>query len=196
MYRKERGSPLGLEPEDFTRCIDAVAGLTAYAHSFLAKLNHELDLFRSFSLWLKNVLDEMSSVVNIGDAPEDPQVDTLKVAEYVGNNLLSSKLAPFFVKPASIRKRLFEDGENIFTYFCDPDTWSKDITYSWWDLSEHLIDICQGVFEKPATAMRRSLRVARPILLHDTGEAEHVRIHMLDGVYLRLPYILTHLTFC
>lgn len=196
MYRKERGSPLGLEPEDFTRCIDAVAGLTAYAHSFLAKLNHELDSFRSFSLWLKNVLDEMSSVINISDAPEDPQVDTLKVAEYVDSSLLSSKLAPFFVKPTSTRKKLFEDGENIFTYFCDYDTWSKEGAYSWWDLSEHLIDLCQGVFEKPATAMRRSLRVARPILLLDTGEVEHVRIHMLDEVCLHPTFMLTYLTSC
>ena len=138
----------------------------------------------------------MSSVINISDAPEDPQVDTLKVAEYVGNNLLSSKLAPFFAKPAPTRKKLFEDGENMFTYFCDCDTWSKDITYSWWDLSEHLIDLCQGVFEKPATAMRRSLRLARPILLHDTGDIEHIRIHMLDGVCLHPTYMPTHLTYC
>jgi len=183
-YRKERGSPLGLEPEDFTRCVDAVAGLTVYAHSFLSKLNHELDLYRAFSLWLKNVLDEMSSVISINDTPpEDPQVDTLKVAEYVGNHLLSSTLAPFFARSERPpRKKLFEDGESIFKYFCSHGTYNKGGSCSWGDLAEHLMGLCQGVFEKPATAMRRSLRIARPVLLHRGGEVEHVQMHMVDMV--------------
>ncbi|KAF8419687.1 anaphase-promoting complex, cyclosome, subunit 4-domain-containing protein [Tirmania nivea] len=188
---KERGSPLGLEPEDFTRCVDAVAGLTVYAHSFVSKLNHELDLYRAFSLWLKNVLDEMSSVININDTPpEDPQVDTLKVAEYVGNHLLSSTLAPFFAKserPQS--KKLFEDGESIFKFFCSYDIYNKGGSCSWGDLAEHLMGLCQGVFEKPATAMRRSLRIARPVLLHKNGEVEHVQIHMVDLANNPIAYV-------
>lgn len=161
-----------------------MAGLTVYAHSFLSKLNHELDLYRAFSLWLKNVLDEMSSVININDTPpEDPQVDTLKVAEYVGNHLLSSTLAPFFAKSERPqKKKLFEDGESIFKFFCSHDTYNKGGSCSWGDLAEHLMGLCQGVFEKPATAMRRSLRIARPILLHKDGEVEHVQMHMVDMV--------------
>ncbi|KAI5801561.1 anaphase-promoting complex, cyclosome, subunit 4-domain-containing protein [Peziza echinospora] len=179
---KERGSPLGLEPEDFTRCIDTVSGLTIYAHSFITKLNHELDLFRCFSAWLKNVLDELSSVININDAPpEDPQIDTLKVAEYVGEHLLSSSLAPFFTRTQRLPgKKLFEDGEGVFEYFCKNETYAKGGSCTWGDLMEHLVGLCHGVFEKPATAMRRSLRVARPVNIYGNGVMDHVQIRMDD----------------
>ncbi|KAF8476183.1 anaphase-promoting complex, cyclosome, subunit 4-domain-containing protein [Kalaharituber pfeilii] len=181
---KERGSPLGLEPEDFTRCIDAVSGLTIFAHSFLAELNHELELYRAFSSWLKNVLDEMSSVININDMPpEDPQIDTLKVAEYIRNHLLSSHLAPFFAKTERIQGNpLFENGESVFEHFCKNESYNKGGSCSWADLAEHLMGLCVGVFEKPATAMRRSLRVARPVTLYDDGNVELVEMKMVDQV--------------
>lgn len=126
----------------------------------------------------------MSSVISINDAPpEDPQVDTLKVAEYVGNHLLSSALAPFFAKSERGQgKQLFETGESIFKFFCSHNTYNKGGSCSWGDLAEHLTGLCQGVFEKPATAMRRSLRIARPILLYQHGDVEHVRLHMVDEV--------------
>lgn len=49
--------------------------------------------------------------------------------------------------------------------------------------------LCQGVFEKPATAMRRSLRIARPVLLHRDGEVEHVQMHMVDVVNNPIAYV-------
>lgn len=184
--RKERGSPLGLEPEDFTRCIDAVSGLTVYAHLFLQKLNHELELFRAFSHWLKYVLDQLSSVININDTPpEDPQIDTLRVAEYVSTNLLFSSLVAFFAKPERPQgQKLFEDGESVSQYFYNNETYNKEGSCSWGDLTDYLMGLCYAVFEKPATAMRRSLRVSRLITLFNGpgGSVDNLEITMLDEV--------------
>ena len=123
-------------------------------------------------------------MININDAPpEDPQIDTLKVAEYVGEHLLFSSLAPFFTRTQRPPgKKLFEDGESVFEYFCKNETYAKGGSCTWGDLMEHLVGLCHGVFEKPATAMRRSLRVARPVNIYGNGGVDHVQIRMDDTV--------------
>jgi anaphase-promoting complex subunit 4 len=178
--RKESGSPLGLEPEDFTRCLEVVAGITLYAHEFLSVVNKELDLFKSFMTWLRHALDRISTVINIDDKPtEDPQVDTLKVSDYVGEFLKESSLKPFMKRKTSPALSEYKDrGESIFDLYSKKDRSAAPPGFM--ELAEYLDELSKRVFAKPQQAMRQQLRVSKPVLLHESG-ADRVDTRMIGN---------------
>ncbi|KAL7274864.1 hypothetical protein RUND412_002226 [Rhizina undulata] len=167
---KERGSPLGLDPDDFTRCLDVVSGLTVFSHYFISKLNKELELFTAFASWLRHTLDELSTVINIEDKPaEDPQIDTLKVAEYVSGYLHQSSLQPFFQRGAAMKLSEYkEKGESIFELYSKGESTEKGQGRNppgFMALAQYLDELCKMVFSKPQQAMRQQLRTCKPILI-------------------------------
>lgn len=171
---KERGSPLGLEPQDFTRCLDAVSGLVVLCHEFLSELNTELELFGAFSNWLRHVLDDLSTVIAINETKPDPQTDTLKVAQYLNTYLARPALAPFFQdEPTTVDaeqqkvKELEEAtrGESIFQLYKEHSKLTDPKLPGFRVLSGHLSTLCDSVFKKPALAMKRGLRMDRTLLI-------------------------------
>jgi anaphase-promoting complex subunit 4 len=167
--RKESGSPLGLEPEDFTRCLEVVAGITLYAHEFISVINKELDLFKSFMTWLRHALDQLSTVINIDDKPtEDPQVDTLKVADYVGEFLKESSLQPFIKRYSRPGLGDYtERGESIFELYSKKER--SAAAPGFMELAEYLDELSKTVFSKPQQAMRQQLRVSKPVAIHESS---------------------------
>ncbi|KAA8900335.1 anaphase-promoting complex, cyclosome, subunit 4-domain-containing protein [Sphaerosporella brunnea] len=166
---KESGSPLGLEPEDFTRCLEVVASITLYAHEFISAINHEFDLFKSFMMWLRYSLDQLATVINIDEKPtEDPQIDHLKVADYVGEFLKESSLKPFMkrnTKPKLSDHK--ERGESILDLYSKTER--SATAPGFMELAEYLDELSKTVFSKPQQAMRQQLRVSKPVLLRESG---------------------------
>ncbi|PWW79833.1 hypothetical protein C7212DRAFT_273504 [Tuber magnatum] len=165
---KERGSPLGLDPDDFTRCLDVVSGLTVFAHEFLLKLNRELEHFDAFASWLRHTLDELATLINIDDKPpEDPQIDTLRVSEYISEYLKESSLRCFFRSTKGPKVSEYKGkGESIFELYARPK--AKDTeSPGFFELTEYLEDLCKTVFAKPQQAMRQQLRVGKPVVISD-----------------------------
>lgn len=167
LQRKESGSPLGLEPDDFTRCLDVVSGITLFTHELIIKVNKELDLCSSFMGWLKHALDQLSTVIDIDDKPaEEPTVDTLKVAEYIGNHLKQSTLEPFFQRDNKPRLNdVKQRGESIAELYSKANGCASAPSFG--ELAEFLETLCKSVFSKPQQAMRQQLRLGKPILLHE-----------------------------
>jgi anaphase-promoting complex subunit 4 len=162
--RKERGSPLGLDPDDFTRCLDVVSGLTVFAHEFLLKLNKELEHFAAFGSWLRHTLDELSTVINIDDKPaEDPQIDTLRVSEYISCYLKQSSLAAFFRREGFLRLSEYKKkGESVFELYAKSAD-KEPVPPGFMELAAYLEELCKTVFAKPQMAMRQQLRVGKPV---------------------------------
>ncbi|KAF8535008.1 anaphase-promoting complex, cyclosome, subunit 4-domain-containing protein [Trichophaea hybrida] len=189
---KESGSPLGLEPDDFTRCLEVVSAITLYVHEFLSKVNKELDLYKAFMNWLRYALDQLSTVINIDDKPtEDPQVDTLKVAEFVGNYIKKSSLLPFLARNIQPKLSTYKErGESIIELYSKNE---KSVAVpGFMDLAEYLEGLCKTVFSKPQQSMREQLRLSRPVLI---SEDEIVRkdIWMVEnGQNIPLAYMFLH----
>lgn len=157
-----------MDPDDFTRCLDVVSGLTVFAHEFLLKLNRELEHFDAFASWLRHTLDELATVINIDDKPpEDPQIDTLRVSEYISEYLKESSLRSFFrsVKGPKISEYKGK-GESIFELYARPKA-SDTKPPGFFELTEYLEDLCKTVFAKPQQAMRQQLRVGKPVVISD-----------------------------
>lgn len=182
--RKERGSPLGLDPDDFTRCLDVVSGLTVFAHEFLLKLNKELEHFAAFGSWLRHTLDELSTVINIDDKPpEDPQIDTLRVSEYISNYLKQSSLQSFFQREGGVKlSEHKKKGESVFELYARSTDKESAAPSGFMELANHLEDLCKTVFAKPQQAMRQQLRVGKPVVIadKDPGKSD-IRMVMEDG---------------
>jgi anaphase-promoting complex subunit 4 len=163
--RKESGSPLGLEPDDFARCLEVVSSLTLYSHEFLLKVNNELDLFKGFMAWLRHGLDQLITVINIDEKQnEDPQIDTLKVTEYIECFVRQSSLQSFFGRNAEPKLSSFKErGENITEIYMDTGKFS--VIPGFMELAEYLESLCETVFSKPQQSMREQVRMGVPILL-------------------------------
>jgi anaphase-promoting complex subunit 4 len=192
IIRKESGSPLGLEPDDFTRCLEVVSAITLYAHEFLSKINKELDLYKAFMNWLRFALDQLSTVINIDDKPtEDPQVDTLKVAEYVGNYLKKSSLLPFMVRNIQPKLSTYKErGESIIELYSKSER--STAVPGFMDLAEYLEGLCKTVFSKPQQSMREQLRLSRPVLISEE-EIDKKDIRMVENDQnISLAYIFLH----
>ena len=178
--RKESGSPLGLEPDDFTRCLEVVAGITLYAHEFIATINKELDLFKSFMAWMRHALDQLSTVINIDDKPaEDPQIDTLKVADFVGQYLKESSLHPYLKRRTAPKLSDYtERGESIFELYAKKGR--SATAPGFMELAEYLDELCKTVFSKPQQAMRQQLRVCKPVLVSE-DKVEKMDMRMVEN---------------
>lgn len=189
--RKESGSPLGLEPDDFTRCLDVVTGIMLFSHEFLQKINKELDLFTAFSTWIRHALDQLSTVINIDDKPvEEPTIDILKVAEYVGTYLKSSSLEDFFKRDTEPRLSKYKErGESIEELYSKEDTAGKVPGFG--ELIEYLDVLSKTVFAKPQQAMRQQLRIGKPILIHEEG-ISGIDIRMAKDEKGPLTYMVLH----
>ncbi|KAH8153432.1 uncharacterized protein LAJ45_02244 [Morchella importuna] len=182
---KERGSPLGLDPDDFTRCLDVVSGLTVFAHEFLLKLNKELEHFAAFGSWLRHTLDELSTVINIDDKPaEDPQIDTLRVSEYIRCYLKQSSLAAFFRREGFLRLSEYQKkkGESVFELYAR-NADREPVPPGFMELAAYLEELCRSVFAKPQMAMRQQLRVGKPVTVaeREVGKMD-VRMVVEGGV--------------
>lgn len=173
MTRKESGSPLGLEPDDFIRCLEVVSSVTLYAHEFLSSVNKEVDLYKAFMAWLRYALDQLSTVINIDDKPmEDPQVDTLKVAEFVGDYLRESSVLAFLKSGAEPSLSTYaERGESIFKLYSEKER-SGNVP-GFMDLAKYLDDLCKTVFSKPQHSMRQQLRLSRPLMISEEDIRKH-----------------------
>lgn len=174
---KEKGSPLGLEPDDFTRCLDVVSAITLFTHEFIINLNRELDLYGAFTGWLRHALDQLSTVINIEDKPvEEPAVDTLKVAEFVGKYLRQSGLESFFgegnTSPLTEYKGRGESIQDLYS-----DTTKRPPGFG--ELAKFLDDLSKSVFSKPQQAMRQQLRLGKPLFMH-AGNIKLQDIRIVD----------------
>lgn len=156
-----------MEPDDFTRCLEVVSSITLYAHEFLSSVNKELDLYKAFMVWLRYALDQLSTVINIDDKPaEDPQVDSLKVAEFVGDYLRESSVLPFLKYDTEPSLSTYaERGESIFKLYSEKEK-SGNVP-GFMDLAKYLEDLCKTVFSKPQHSMRQQLRLSRPLVISE-----------------------------
>lgn len=165
--RKESGSPLGLEPDDFSKCLDIVAGVTLYGHEFLLKLNEEMEHFTAFTSWLRHALEQITSTSVADDKSEDPQIDTLKVSQFIGTYLKESSLASFFSRDAGRPLKDYSaKGEKISEIYGDTENTAVP---GFMELSDFLGEWCKAVFAKPQQAMRQQLRIGHPIMLNHTA---------------------------
>lgn len=173
-----------MDPDDFTRCLDVVSGLTVFAHEFLLKLNKELEHFAAFGSWLRYTLDELSTVINIDDKPpEDPQIDTLRVSEYISGYLKQSSLQSFFRREGGARlSERKKQGERIFELYAKSIDKESTAPPGFMELANHLEELCKTVFAKPQQAMRQQLRVGKPVVIadKDPGKSD-IRMVMEGG---------------
>lgn len=156
-----------------------------YAHHFLSALNNELELYREYSIWMNHILNVYNTVINIDAAPrEEPNLDIQKVAEYLEKHLGTSILNPFFECPEGDKKKEFENGESVFKYFCEHQEYQKGKTRSctWTDLISHISKMSTDIFQKPAEAMKNSIRAAKPIDIFRPGMPDVLEMHMKDIV--------------
>lgn len=186
--RKEQGLPLGLEAGELTRCLDAVSGLVVFCHEFLNELSNELELFTAFSNWLKYVLDDLSTVISIGEQKDDHQTDTMKVMQYLQTHLAKKALWDFFehdILSESEEKTAVRElaeqmkGESIFELYKKPIKGSKRQVPGFRVLTSYLASLCDSVFKKPALAMKRNVRMDRPLIVSDV-EPTIIDLHMVD----------------
>lgn len=179
MIRKESGSPLGLEADDFTRCLEVVSAITFFAHEFLMAINRELDHYKAFMNWLRHALDQLATIINIDDKPaEDPQVDTLKVMEYCEKYVAQSSLLPFMKRGTEPGLNSYKErGENIGDLYSKNK--AKDLP-GLTDLNEYLENLCKAVFAKPQQSMRQQVRLSKPILFSE-DEIIHKEMWMVDN---------------
>jgi anaphase-promoting complex subunit 4 len=170
-----------LEPDDFTRCLEVVSAITLYGHEFLQKVGNELDLFKCFCKWLHSSIDQLVATVAVDDkAPEDPQVDTLKIAEYVGTHLRESSLLQFFKKDTMPRLSEYKArGENITELYAHKEKSAKAPGFM--ELAEYLDKLCATVFSKPQQSMRQQLRISRPVVISEQN-VRKVDMRMANGV--------------
>lgn len=171
-----------MDPDDFTRCLDVVSGLTVFAHEFLLKLNGELEHFDAFASWLRHTLDELSTVISIDDKPpEDPQIDTLKVSEYISNYLKCSSLHSFFHPAKGVKINEYKGkGESIFELYATSRTKDTEPP-GFFELAEYLEELCKTVFAKPQQAMRQQLRVGKPVTVADQSEGTADMRMVMEG---------------
>ncbi|CCX08006.1 anaphase-promoting complex, cyclosome, subunit 4-domain-containing protein [Pyronema domesticum] len=176
---KESGSPLGLEADDFTRCLEVVSAITFFAHEFLMAINRELDHYKAFMNWLRHALDQLATIINIDDKPaEDPQVDTLKVMEYCEKYVAQSSLLPFMKRGTEPGLNSYKErGENIGDLYSKNK--AKDLP-GLTDLNEYLENLCKAVFAKPQQSMRQQVRLSKPILFSE-DEIIHKEMWMVDN---------------
>lgn len=131
--------------------------------------------------WLRFTLDQLSTVVNVDDKQnEDPQTDTLKIAEYIEKHLKQSTLLPFFQLGAGkILEERKERGETVM------DLYAKHRDEMTLPVFQELIDfldtLCKDVFVKPQHAMRQQLRVGKPLHIYDSDVSKHDIIMVSDG---------------
>lgn len=161
-----------------------VSGLTVFAHEFLLELNKELEHFAAFGSWLRHTLDELSTVINIDDKPpEDPQIDTLRVSEYISDYLKQSSLQSFFQREGGIKLSEHKNqGERIFGLYAKSIDKESAAPPGFMELANHLEELCKTVFAKPQQAMRQQLRVGKPVAIadNDPGKSD-IRMVMEDG---------------
>ncbi|EWC47136.1 hypothetical protein DRE_03505 [Drechslerella stenobrocha 248] len=118
----DKDSSLGLDPMDYSKLLDLVAGLAAVSHEFMGKVNYEMELFSGFIGWLKLVYEEFNGLAEGGGAAdarerEDFLVDTLKVADYIGKHLQNSVVAGYFDK----KEWEWKEDENVFELYTKGD---------------------------------------------------------------------------
>jgi anaphase-promoting complex subunit 4 len=128
------------------------------------------------SHFIRHALDQIATTSNSDDKPEDPQIDTLKVAQFIGTYLKQSSLKSFFSRNAG---RPLSDytskGEKITEIY--QVTTENSALPSFMELSDFLAEWSKAVFAKPQQAMRQQLRIGQPIVLnHDLFLVSDMRV--------------------
>lgn len=187
-----------MDPEDFTMCIDATGALISLCHSFNTQLDEEFAAFREFTTWLKILLDELSRVIEINDQKEDEEEpDVLLVADYIDKYLGRPALEQYFPvitnpdEEVEKARKLFEksSGEGIFQQYATEG--KKGDLPSFRVLHSYLTRLCDHVFKKPAAAMKRGLRLSRPLVIGETP-LKDTGLQMVYTVEGLSTYILTY----
>lgn len=111
----------------------------------------------------------MSTVINIDDKPpEDPQIDTLRVSEYISDYLKQSSLQSFFRREESFKlSEHKKKGESVFELYTKSTDKESATPPGFMELADYLGELCKTVFAKPQQAMRQQLRVGKPVVIAD-----------------------------
>ncbi len=133
----EGGHDIGFTTPQITKLMDIVSCLLLVSHKILLLVMEELDLFTTFSSWLRLEIDKLATSTQPEDLTEkEATMDTSKVLIYIENYLTSSPLGLYFDKVSE-------------------EDWTKD-----WDYIESgpsLLDMLDkqiGKQEKGATHMK------------------------------------------
>ncbi|SPO01037.1 related to cyclosome/APC subunit Cut20/Apc4 [Cephalotrichum gorgonifer] len=85
----------GLSPAQLARLSDTVSALTLAANHVLLTVTEELELFSSFSVWLRLQIDRLATGSAEELAEKEAGLDTGRVLGYIRGYLVSSPLAAF-----------------------------------------------------------------------------------------------------
>lgn len=88
---------IGFSPAEITKLLDIVSCLTLASHKILLLAMEELELFSTFSSWLRFEIDKLASSSAADEISEkEATMDTAKVLAYIQRYLTASPLALYF----------------------------------------------------------------------------------------------------
>lgn len=130
--------------------------------------------------WLRHSMDHIATIINIEDKPtEDPQVDTLKVSDYIANFLKKSSLHRFLKRDTEPKLSKYKErGESIIELYSKKE--KSENAPGFMELVEYLQELCQTVFSKPQRSMRQQLRISKPVLICE-GKLDQSIIKVLES---------------
>jgi len=93
----ESGEPIGFTSAEISRLIDILSSLTLVCHRILLCVMEELELFWTFSSWLRLQIDLLATSNPTEEISEkEALMDNSKVLRYIQDYLLSSPLGLYF----------------------------------------------------------------------------------------------------
>ncbi|CAK7236725.1 hypothetical protein SCUCBS95973_009705 [Sporothrix curviconia] len=92
---------VGFSAGEIAELMDIVACLILVAHNALALVTAELELFMSFSTWLRLLIERLALPAQAEEqADKEPNLSITPVIDYISNHLLTSPLDLHFGKPS------------------------------------------------------------------------------------------------
>ncbi|PKS10324.1 hypothetical protein jhhlp_002075 [Lomentospora prolificans] len=179
----------GLTAIQITRLMDTVACLTLVGHHMLLIVMEELELFTSFSSWLRFQIDRLATSSGTDELMErEATMNNSHILAYIRKYLLRSPLAVFLVddetsgdwEAVTKGQSLLEALDAQLKKHENGQQFAKFLPNLHWLLS-HLDDRASGVFNDIAQSQKRSVRF---------GHATRVALeHEIRGVDIRMDTV-------
>ncbi|RKF82568.1 Anaphase-promoting complex subunit 4 [Golovinomyces cichoracearum] len=111
---------IGFTSQQITLLMESVACLHLISSKILMQVVDEIELFTSFSAWLRYLLDQLASGSNLTDDTNEKEssIDHNKVLLYLQTSMTSSVLTDHFVQSSQPNSEEQENTENSSTKFC------------------------------------------------------------------------------
>ncbi|CAN6596974.1 hypothetical protein TRVA0_001S03598 [Trichomonascus vanleenenianus] len=160
---RERGEPLGLDPDKFDSAMERAEKLLELASGNMWKLKDEYHLFRMFVTWMDVLFEDLPDVTvsqkALGDDPST--VKTVDVADFITDHLNES-----------VVKKLFDQEPGM------------DV------LTDSLIDACEDAFSKIRQATYKQFRSDAPVRLGSSNNQTLLRYNENADYFYVLTYEL------